>query len=185
MFEGMVGELGAVVCGSVTVITGSVECNRAVACLVTGCLLCVHAVGQVRWVAEHPAGGLVVVWGGHRRRLTRRCWRRWGCPECPVPTGPGPRKLPREVDGEGAEAAVRVCVMVVGVAGGPPTGLLLDEGVGPQGGVGGCQGGVWGGGSVEVQDGSPLRGCADGQGRASRAGARRERGQQGVQVTYI
>lgn len=131
-------------------------------CLVSGCLLCVHAVGQVRRVAEHPAGGLVVVRGGHRRRLTGGWrWRR-GCPErCPVPAGPGPRELPREVDGEGAEAAVRVCVQVVGVAGGPPAGLLLDEGVRPQGGVGGSQGGVRGGGRVEVQDGCPLRGRAD------------------------
>lgn len=183
MFEGMVGELRAVVCRSVTVITGSIECNCAVTCLVAGCLLCVHTVGQVRCVAEHPAGGLVVVWGGHRRRLTGWWW--WGCTECPVPAGPGPSKLPREVDGEGTEAAVRVCVVVVGVAGGPPAGLLLDEGVWPQGGVGGGQGGVRRGSGVKVQDRSPLRGRTDGHGRAAGAGARREWGQQGVQVTYV
>ncbi len=123
----------------------------------------------------------MVVRGGHRRRLTWGRWWRRGCPKCrPVPAGPGPCELPREVDGEGAEAAVRVCVEVVGVAGGSPAGLLLDEGVWSQGGVGGGQGGVRGGGGVEVQDGSPLRGRADGQGRAAGAGARRERGQQGV-----
>lgn len=32
MFEGVVGELRAVVCRSVAVITGSVECDRAVGC---------------------------------------------------------------------------------------------------------------------------------------------------------
>lgn len=182
MFEGMVGELRAVVCRSVTVITGSIECNRTVTCLVAGCLLCVHAVGQVRWIAEHPAGGLVVVWCGHRWRLTGGWW--WS-PEWPVPAGPGPGELPRKVDGEGTEAAVGVGVVVEGVAGGPPAWLLLDEGVWPQGGVGGGQGGVRGGGGVEVQDGSPLRCRADGQGRAAGAGARWERGQQGVQVTDV
>lgn len=32
MLEGVVGELRAVVCGSVAVITGPVECDRAVTC---------------------------------------------------------------------------------------------------------------------------------------------------------
>lgn len=32
MFERVVGELRAVVCRSVAVITGSIECNRAVTC---------------------------------------------------------------------------------------------------------------------------------------------------------
>lgn len=185
MFEGVVGELRTVVCRSVAVITGSIECNRAVTCLVAGCLLCVHAVGQVRWVAEHPAGGLVVVRGGHRRRLAGGCWR-GGCPKRrPVPAGPGPSELPREVDSECAEAAVRVCVEMVGFTGGTPAWLLLDEGVWPQGGVGGGQGRVRGGRGVEVQNRSPLRRRADGQGRAAGAWARWERGQQGVQVTYI
>lgn len=128
----------------------------------------------------------MVVRGGHRRWLIGgRGWRRGSPERRPVPAGPCPCELPREVDGEGAEAAVWVCVQVVGVAGGPPAGLLLDEGVRPKGSVGGGQGGVRGGGSVEVEDGSPLRGCAHGQSRAAGAGARRERGQQGVQVTYV
>lgn len=153
-------------------------------CLVAGGLLCIHAAGQVRWVAEHPAGGLVVMWGGNRLWLTWGWWRR--SPECrPVPAGPSPCELPWEMDGEGTESTVRVCVQVVRIVGSTPAGLLLDEGVWTQWGVGGGQGGVRGGGSVEVQDGSPLRCRADGQGRAAGAGARRERGQKGVQVTYV
>lgn len=111
--------------------------------------------------------------GGRRRRGPKRR---------PVPAGARARELTREVNCEGAEAAVRVGVVVQGVARGPPGGLLLDEGVGAHGGVRG-QRGVRGNGGVKVQDGSPLRGRADGQSRAAGAGARRERGQQGVQVT--
>lgn len=186
MFEGVVGELGVVVCRSVTVTTGPIERNRAVTCLVSGCWLRVHAVGQVRWVAEHPGGGLVVVCGGHRGWLAGWWRRRWWCPKCsPIPAGPRPCELPREMDGEGAEAAVGVGVVVEGVTSGSPAWLLLDEGVRSQRGVGGTQGGVRGGSSVEVQDRSPLRGCADGQSRAAGAGPRWDRGQQGVQVTHI
>lgn len=131
-------------------------------CLVAGCLLCVHAVGQVRCVAEHPAGGLVVVRGGNRRRLAG-CWCRWRCPKCcPIPAGPGARKLAREVDSESAETTVGVSVVVERVTAGPPARLLLDERVWPQGSVGCSQGGIRGGGGMEVQDRSPLRGRADG-----------------------
>lgn len=125
----------------------------------------------------------MVVGGGHRR-LTG-CRRGSRGPERPIPAGAGPGELAREVDGEGAEAAVRVCVEVVGVARSPPGGLLLDEGVRPQGVVGSGKRGVRRRGGVEVQHGSPLRGRADRQGRAAGAGAPRERGQQRVQVTYV
>lgn len=127
----------------------------------------------------------MVVRGANRRRLAGGRWLRRGRPERPVPAGPRACELPREVDGEGTEAAVGVRVKVVGVACGPPAGLLLDEGVRPKGGVRGSQGGVRGGGGVEVQNRSPLRCRADGQSRAAGAGARWDRGQQGVQVTDI
>lgn len=124
-----------------------------------------------------------MVVGGSHRRLTG-CRRGSGGPERPIPAGAGPGELAREVDGEGAEAAVRVCVQVVGVARSPPGGLLFDEGVRPQGVVGSGQRGVRRRSGVEVQHGSPL-GCADRQGRAAGAGAPRESGQQRVQVTYV
>lgn len=121
----------------------------------------------------------MVVRGGHGWRLARGRRRRW-CPERrTVPAGPSPCELAREVDGKSTEA-MGICIVVVGVTSGPPAGLLFDEGVRPQGRVGSSQRGVRGGGSVEVQDRSPLRGRADGKGRAARAGARRDRGQQGV-----
>lgn len=124
--------------------------------------------------------------GGHRSRLTGGRWRRRRRPEGrPVPAGPRSRELPREVDSEGAEAAVRVRVQVVGVGGSPPGRFLLDEGVRPQRRVRGSQRGVRGGRGVEVQDGSPLRSRADGQGRAAGARAPRQGRQQGAEVTHI
>lgn len=67
-----------------------------------------------------------------RRRHGRRLTRGRRSPESPVPAGPGAGELAGEVDGECAEAAVGVGFVVVGVTGGRPAGLLLDEGVRPQ-----------------------------------------------------
>jgi len=80
--------------------------------LIPGAGLAVHAVGQVRAIAEHP--GL----GG---------WWLAGCrgPEGSVPAGPSASELSREVHSEGAQPTVRVFVRV----GRTPAGLLLDEGV--------------------------------------------------------
>lgn len=80
--------------------------------LVPGSSLAVHAVGQIGAVTEHAAlaGGGLVGCGGS---------------ECTVPACPGTCELSREVDGEGAEATVRVLMGVCGT----PGGFLLDEGV--------------------------------------------------------
>lgn len=129
--------------------------------LIPGAGLAVHAVGQVRAIAEHP--GL----GG---------WGLAGCrgPEGPVPAGPSASELSREVHGEGAQPTVRVFVRV----GRAPAGLLLDEGVRGQRAVG-CAG-------VKVQHRSPLRGAAHGQGTVTvppwQSGHGREKS---VEVTYI
>lgn len=139
MFEGVVGELRAVVCRSVAVITAPIESNSAVTCLVAGRSLRVHAVGQVRWAAEHASGGLVVVRSGHRGGLT---WSRGPSKRGPIPACSCPSELSREVHGEGAQPAVRVCVVVVGVTAGAPAGLLFYKGVRTQRAVGCTQGGV-------------------------------------------
>lgn len=155
-------------------------------CLVASHRLGVHAAAQVGRVAEHPAWRLVVVGGCHRRRLAGCRWSRWrgGPKRRPIPAGPGACELTREMHGESTKAAVGVCVVVQGVPCGSPAGLLFDKGVRPQRGVGSSQRGV-GGGGVEVQDGSPLRGRANWQRRAAWTGTRRDRGQQGVQVTHV
>lgn len=155
-------------------------------CLVAGRLLCLYTVCQVWWAAEHPAGRLVVVRRSHRSCLTGGSWRRCRWPKCcPVPASPRPRELSWEVDSEGAEAAVGVSVQVVGVTGSPPTWFLLDEGVRPQRRVRSSKRGVRGCRGVEVQDRSPLRSCADGQGRATGARTRGEGWQQRTELTHI
>lgn len=126
MFEGVVRELRAVVCRSVTVITAPIKSDCAVTCLITGRSLRVHAVGQVGRAAEHAAGGLMVVRSSHRGGLTGR---RGPSKRCSVPACSCPSELSREVHGEGAQAAVRVSVMVVGVSGGAPARFLFDEGM--------------------------------------------------------
>lgn len=128
MFEGVVGELCRMVRWSMTITWSSIKSHCAVS-LVSDALLVLQAVGQVRAIGEHPRlprGGLA---GG---------WR----PEGSVPACPrGAGELSGEVDGEGAQALVLVQVRV-------PGGLLLDEGVGGEGGVRG----PWG----EVQYRGPL-----------------------------
>lgn len=129
--------------------------------LIPGAGLAVHAVGEVRAIAEHPG-------------LTG--WRLAGCrgPEGSVPAGPSASELSGEVHSEGAQPAVRV-FMGVGRA---PAGLLFDEGVRGQRAVGST--------GVKVQHRSPLWGAAHGQGAVTvpprQRGHRREKS---VEVTYI
>lgn len=90
MFEGVVGELRAVVCRSVAVITAPIESYSAVTCLVAGGSLRVHAVGQVGRAAEHAAGWLMVVRSSNRGGLS-------GC-RGPSERGPVPAcSCPREL----------------------------------------------------------------------------------------